>query len=166
MSAQEHTAEREAAVAWREELRAAGRRVVFTNGCFDLLHAGHVAYLEWARAQGDVLILGLNSDASVRGLKGASRPLVAFEDRRRLLAALRMVDRVVGFSESTPEMLLAALRPDIHVKSAQYRLDELPERAVVEAGGGEVRLAPHLAGLSTTDLVARILRQATLPEAC
>ncbi len=146
----------DAAVEWREAQRAAGKTVVFTNGCFDLIHAGHVEYLAWARAQGDALVLGLNGDASVRRLKGAQRPFVAFADRARLLAALRSVDAVVGFEESTPELLIERLRPDVHVKGAQYRLEDLPERHVVEAGGGRIVLAPHVAGKSTTDLAALI----------
>lgn len=149
--------DREAAAAWRAELRAEGKRVVFTNGCFDVLHAGHVAYLAWARAQGDALIVGLNDDASVRGLKGAPRPLVAFAERAAVLCALRSVDVVVGFGEATPEALLACVAPDVHVKSAQYRAEDLPERAVVERNGGRIALAPHLAGASTTDTIARIL---------
>jgi len=149
----------EAARAWRDELRKLGRRVVFTNGVFDLLHAGHVAYLEWARAQGDVLIVGLNRDESVRALKGAQRPLVPFADRAAVLAGLRAVDAVVGFAERTPEVLLDRLRPDIHVKSAQYRLEDLPERDVIASYGGEIRLAPHVAGHSSTDLIAEIKRR-------
>jgi rfaE bifunctional protein nucleotidyltransferase chain/domain len=147
----------EPAQAWREQMRANGKRVVFTNGCFDVLHAGHVNYLAWARAQGDALIVGLNSDDSVRKLKGERRPLVPFEDRARLLTALRSVDVVVEFAERTPEVLLERIRPDVHVKSAQYREDELPERTVVLAHGGEIRLAPHLAGHSTTDIIAQII---------
>jgi rfaE bifunctional protein nucleotidyltransferase chain/domain len=149
----------DAAVAWREEQRARGRRVVFTNGVFDLLHAGHVAYLAWARAQGDALVVGLNADASVRALKGPERPLVPFADRAAVIAGLRSVDAVVGFEERTPEVLLDALAPDVHVKSAQYRLEDLPERVVVLQHGGEIRLAPHLAGKSTTDIVAEIRRR-------
>ena len=145
-----------AAAEWREAERAAGRSVVFTNGVFDLVHAGHVAYLAWARAQGDALIVGLNSDASVRALKGPERPLVPFADRAAVLAALRSVDVVVGFSERTPEVLLDLIRPDVHVKSAQYRVEDLPERIVVLRHGGEIRLAPHVAGKSTTDIVAEI----------
>jgi len=147
----------EAASQWREALRDEGKRVVFTNGCFDVLHAGHVNYLAWARAQGDALIVGLNSDESVRKLKGERRPLVPFEDRARVLRALRSVDVVVEFAERTPEVLLDRLRPDVHVKSSQYREDELPERTVVLQHGGEVRLAPHLAGHSTTDIIAQII---------
>jgi rfaE bifunctional protein nucleotidyltransferase chain/domain len=145
------------AAAWREARRAEGKTVVFTNGCFDVLHAGHVAYLAWARAQGDALILGLNRDESVRELKGDNRPIVPFAERAEVLRALRSVDVVVGFGERTPEVLLERIRPDVHVKSAQYREDELPERTVVLAHGGRIALAPHLPGLSTTDTIARIL---------
>jgi rfaE bifunctional protein nucleotidyltransferase chain/domain len=148
--------DRAGAVAFREALRARGKTVVFTNGCFDVVHGGHTAYLAWARAQGDALIVGLNGDASVRALKGAQRPFVPFAGRAEVLAALRSVDAVVGFDESTPVELLAALRPDVHVKSAQYRVEELPERYVVESNGGRIVLAPHLHGKSTTDLVATI----------
>jgi len=152
--------DREGALAWREALRAAGKVVVFTNGCFDLLHAGHTAYLAWARAQGDALIVGLNGDASVRALKGPERPIVPFDGRAEVLLALRSVDAVVGFDEKTPVELLAVLKPDVHVKSAQYRIEELPERYVVESGGGRIALAPHVHGKSTTDLVATIRARA------
>jgi D-beta-D-heptose 7-phosphate kinase/D-beta-D-heptose 1-phosphate adenosyltransferase len=148
--------ELELALAARERARAAGRSVVFTNGCFDLLHAGHVRYLQWARAQGDLLIVGLNDDASVRALKGPQRPILPFEQRRVVIGALSAVDAVVGFSESTPIALIEALRPDLHVKSSAYRLEDLPERFVVERGGGRVLLAPHLDGLSTTEIIAKI----------
>jgi len=147
----------DAASAWREQQRAQGRRVVFTNGVFDVLHAGHIEYLAWARSLGDALIVGLNSDASVREIKGERRPIVPFADRANLLRALRSVDAVVEFGEPTPEALLERIRPDVHVKSAQYREEELPERAVVLAHGGEVRLAPHLAGRSTTDIIGEIV---------
>ena len=149
----------DAAVAWREALRASGRRVAFTNGVFDVLHAGHVEYLAWAREQGDALIVGLNADATVRALKGERRPIVPFADRANVLCALRSVDAVVAFSELTPEALLERIRPDVHVKSAQYRVEDLPERAVVLAHGGEVRLAPHLAGRSTTDIIGEIVKR-------
>ena len=145
------------AVAWRDAQRAAGRTVVTTNGVFDILHAGHVTYLAWARAQGDALVLLLNRDESVRLLgKGPDRPLVPFADRARVVAALRSVDAVTGFAEQTPEAMLDRLRPDVHVKSAQYRVEELPERYVVEKHGGRIVLAPHQAGRSTTDIVAAI----------
>lgn len=149
----------EEAVSWREALRARGKRLVFTNGVFDLLHAGHVAYLAWARGQGDALLLGLNGDASVRALKGPERPLVPFEDRAAVVAALRSVDAVVGFAERTPEVLLDRIAPDVHVKSAQYRIEDLPERIVVLQHGGVITLAPHQNGKSTTDIVAEIRRR-------
>lgn len=145
------------AVAWREGLRAEKRSVVFTNGCFDVVHAGHVEYLAWARAQGDALVVGLNDDDSVRRIKGESRPIVAFAQRAAVLRALRSVDVVVGFGERTPEVLIDRIRPDVHVKSAQYREEELPERGVVLRHGGRIAIAPHVAGASTTDLIARIL---------
>jgi rfaE bifunctional protein nucleotidyltransferase chain/domain len=148
----------DATVAWRAEQAAAGRVVVFTNGCFDLVHAGHVHYLAWARAQGHALIVGLNSDESVRALKGPERPFARFADRAAVLAGLRSIDVVVGFAERTPEALLDRIAPDIHVKSAQYRIEELPERYVVESRGGRIVLAPHVAGKSTTDIVARVRR--------
>ena len=150
----------EAAVEWREAQRAAGRTVVSTNGVFDLLHVGHVAYLAWSRAQGDALILLLNHDETVRALKGPERPIVPFADRARVVAGLRSVDVVVGFAQRTPEIALDRIRPDIHVKSAQYRIDELPERYVVEKHGGRIVLAPHQSGRSTTDLVAAIRSRA------
>jgi rfaE bifunctional protein nucleotidyltransferase chain/domain len=152
--------ERDAAVAWREALRAAGKTVVFTNGCFDVVHGGHTSYLAWARAQGDALIVGLNGDDSVRTLKGPQRPFVPFAGRAEVLVALRSVDAVVGFDEKTPVDLLALLKPDVHVKSAQYRIDELPEKYVVESNGGRIVLAPHLHGKSTTDIVATIRSRA------
>lgn len=147
----------EAAVAWREDLRSHGRTVVFTNGCFDLLHAGHVEYLAWARGQGDALIVGLNEDDSVRHIKGESRPIVSFAGRAAVLLALRSVDVVVGFGDRTPEILLDRIRPDVHVKSNQYREEELPERTVVLQHGGRIALAPHVAGESTTDLIGHII---------
>ncbi|HEY2555131.1 MAG TPA: adenylyltransferase/cytidyltransferase family protein [Candidatus Cybelea sp.] len=147
----------DAAVEWREEERSRGRTVVFTNGCFDVLHAGHVAYLAWAREQGDALIVGLNEDESVTRLKGRARPVVPFADRAALLCALRSVDAVVGFAEPTPEVVLDRIRPDVHVKSEQYREDELPERSVVLRYGGRIALAPHASGKSTTETIARIL---------
>jgi rfaE bifunctional protein nucleotidyltransferase chain/domain len=145
------------AVAWRESLRARGRSVVFTNGCFDLVHAGHVEYLAWARSQGDALIVGLNEDDSVRRIKGAARPIVAFAQRAAVLLALRSVDAVVGFGERTPETLLDRIRPDVHVKSDQYAEEDLPERTVVRRHGGRIALAPHVDRASTTDLIAHIL---------
>ena len=147
------------AIRWREGQRKDKRVVVFTNGVFDLIHAGHVAYLEHARTLGDALIVAVNSDASTRRLKGPSRPFVPFEDRKAVIAGLRCVDAVVGFEELTPEGILEVLRPDIHVKSTQYRVEDLPEREVIESFGGTIVLAPHMPGKSTTDLAARIARR-------
>lgn len=131
-------------------------RVVFTNGCFDLIHAGHVAILEEARALGDLLVVGINSDASVRRLKGHARPLVPASQRARLLAALRAVDYVVEFDEDTPLELITALLPDVLVKGADYALDEIVGREVVEAHGGRVERIPLLPDLSTSALIDRI----------
>lgn len=148
----------EEAAAWAAELRRAGRRVVFTNGCFDLLHAGHVAYLAEARRLGDALVVGLNGDASVRALKGPGRPLVPAEDRAAVLAALRAVDAVVVFDELTAESLVAAIRPDVYVKGGDWATGDRrpPEAAVVEGYGGRVVFLPYLPGRSTSGLVARI----------
>ena len=131
--------------------------VVFTNGCFDLLHLGHVAYLERARALGDVLVVGVNTDASVRRLeKGAGRPYVGEEDRVRLVGALEVVDAACLFDEDTPAELISELVPDVLVKGADYRLDEVVGREVVEAAGGRVELVELLEGRSTTALANRI----------
>ncbi|HET7768806.1 MAG TPA: adenylyltransferase/cytidyltransferase family protein [Chloroflexota bacterium] len=143
--------------------RAAGQRIVLTNGCFDLLHVGHVRALRAARALGDVLVVGLNSDRSVRGLKGEGRPLIAQEERAELLAALEPVDFVVVFEEPTAERLAELVRPAVYAKGGDYATEgaafdarRLPEAKVVAAHGGETVLVPLAPGRSTTDLVARI----------
>lgn len=146
----------EAMVAERERLRAAGRTVVFTNGCFDLIHRGHVSYLSFARALGDVLIVGINSDASVRRNKGAERPIVCEEDRAYLLQALRCVDYVVVFDTDTPLTLIQSLLPDILVKGRDWA-HLVVGREVVEASGGKVVLADVVEGHSTTGLIERVL---------
>ncbi|MDT8437003.1 MAG: D-glycero-beta-D-manno-heptose 1-phosphate adenylyltransferase [Gemmatimonadota bacterium] len=138
-------------------------RLVFTNGVFDLLHRGHVASLEAARRLGDRLVVGVNSDASVRRLKGPERPFQPEDDRASLVAALRCVDAVTVFDEDTPEALVAALRPEVLVKGADYEGRPVAGADAVRAAGGEVRLVPLLPGRSTSDLVARI-RAATLPS--
>ena len=140
--------------------RLSGRRVVFTNGCFDLLHAGHVALLQQAATFGDVLLVGLNGDASVARLKGADRPALAWAERAALLAALSCVDGVVGFDDDTPLALIEAVRPDVLVKGADYRVEEVVGRAVVEGAGGRVELVPLEPGRSTTALLTRLRRGA------
>ena len=132
------------------------RRLVFTNGCFELLHPGHVEYLTQARALGDVLVVGLNSDASVRRLKGAGRPLVEEAERAAVLAALRSVDVVTLFDEDTPLELISALLPDVLVKGGDYDLDEIVGREAVERAGGEVRVLPFVEGYSTTEIMTRL----------
>jgi D-beta-D-heptose 7-phosphate kinase/D-beta-D-heptose 1-phosphate adenosyltransferase len=135
--------------------RARGEAIVFTNGCFDVLHAGHVQYLYEARRAGDVLVVGLNSDASVRRAKGPGRPLVPATDRADVLAALEMVDLVTIFDEDTPLDLIKAVRPQVLVKGSDWALDEVVGRAEVEATGGRVVLVPVRAGVSTTEILAR-----------
>lgn len=146
----------EQAAARRETLRQAGRRLVFTNGHFDLLHVGHLDYLERARALGDALYVGLNGDASTARLKGAGRPLVPAAERARLLAALAPVDAVITFDDDTAIVLVRALRPDIYAKGGDYAAKPLPERAAVEACGGQVALIDFLPGHSTSALIARV----------
>jgi len=138
------------------EVREAGGRVVFTNGCFDLLHAGHVSYLRAARSFGDALVVGLNSDASVARLKGPSRPVVPEGDRAAVLAALESVDAVVLFSEDTPVRLMRALCPAVYVKGGDYRMEDLPEAEVAAEIGAEVEILPFEPGYSTTALIERI----------
>jgi rfaE bifunctional protein nucleotidyltransferase chain/domain len=145
-----------AAVAFAGQLRAAGKTIVLTNGHFDLLHTGHLDYLERARALGDALIVGVNGDASTRRLKGPGRPLVPAEERARLLAALICVDAAVIFEEETAHALLRAVRPDIYVKGGDYTPATLPEAPAVVAAGGRVVILPLLPEHSTSALIARI----------
>jgi D-beta-D-heptose 7-phosphate kinase/D-beta-D-heptose 1-phosphate adenosyltransferase len=140
----------------REGLRAAGRRLVFTNGCFDLLHVGHVRYLAAARALGDALLVAVNSDRSVRALKGAGRPVVGEAERAEVLAALAAVDFVTVFDEESPRALIRELLPDVLVKGGDYALDEIHGREEVEAAGGRVLSLPFVEGASTTGIVERV----------
>jgi rfaE bifunctional protein nucleotidyltransferase chain/domain len=139
-----------------ERWRAAGERIVFTNGVFDLLHRGHVEYLEDARALGDRLVVGLNADASVRRLKGSSRPLTSEAERAELLAALECVDRVVAFEDDTPLRLIEAVAPDVLVKGGDWAVEKIVGREFVEARGGRVLNLPVREGHSTTSIEARI----------
>jgi len=133
-------------------LRSEGKRVVFTNGCFDLLHLGHVTYLEEARGLGDLLVVGVNTDESVRRIKGPGRPIVPLEQRMAVLAALEAVDYVVPFGEDTPYELLKALRPHVLVKGGDWRTEEVVGRDLVE----EVRIVPYREGFSTTGLIEKV----------
>jgi rfaE bifunctional protein nucleotidyltransferase chain/domain len=146
-------------LAIRQGYRDAGKTVVWTNGCFDILHAGHVRTLQAARDLGDVLIVGLNSDRSVRELKGPERPIVPEAERAEVLEALRSVDHVLIFDELTPEKVLAQLQPDIHCKGGDYAPPNgkpVPEAHIVEGYGGKIAYLPLLPEVSTTDIVRRI----------
>ena len=144
------------ASAFADRHRAAGRRVVFTNGVFDILHPGHVRYLQHARALGDVLIIGLNADRSVRGNKGPSRPINREQERAEVLAALECVDAVVVFDEDTPAEIIKAVQPDILVKGADWAEDAIVGRDTVEARGGRVVRVPVEQGFSTTAVIEKI----------
>jgi rfaE bifunctional protein nucleotidyltransferase chain/domain len=144
--------------ALRKQWREQGRKVVWTNGVFDLLHAGHVRSLRDAKALGDVLVVGINSDLSTKEIKGPTRPLMTENDRAEVLAALEMVDYVVIFGEREPSAVLARLQPDIHCKGEEYANGNrpVPERSVVEGYGGEIRFLPVYSGRSTTGLVEKL----------
>ena len=146
--------------SWRAARRAAGKKLAVTNGCFDILHLGHVTYLEAARNSGDALLVGLNGDDAVRGLKGAGRPVNSETDRAAVLAALASVDGVCVFSEKTAVKFLSAAKPDIYVKGGDYTLDTLnqDERRAVESAGGKIVILPFVPGKSTTALLEKISR--------
>ena len=153
---EEKFVERNAIGSLCERLRKEGKKIVFTNGCFDLLHRGHVEYLYFARKQGDVLVVGINSDESVRRLKGKGRPLSVLRDRMYVLASLEPVDFVVPFEEDTPYELIRDVLPDVLVKGRDYRPDEVVGRDIVEGRGGKLVLADYLEGYSTTGLIRKI----------
>jgi D-beta-D-heptose 7-phosphate kinase / D-beta-D-heptose 1-phosphate adenosyltransferase len=129
---------------------------VLTNGCFDILHSGHIAYLNGAKALADVLVVGLNTDASVRRLKGTGRPINPLEERAQVLAGLSSVDHVVAFDEDTPSELARAVRPHVFAKGGDYTRERMPEATVVEALGGEVRILPYVRDRSTTSIIERV----------
>ena len=139
-----------------EPLRARGGRIVFTNGCFDLLHPGHVRYLAAARALGDALVLGLNSDASVTRLKGPERPILRCLERAEVLAGLSAVDHLIVFEDDTPRALIAALRPDVLVKGADWAVEDIAGADEVRAAGGRIERIELVPGVSTTDLIRRL----------
>ncbi|MAD51687.1 MAG: D-glycero-beta-D-manno-heptose 1-phosphate adenylyltransferase [Candidatus Marinimicrobia bacterium] len=145
-------------IRWQED----GHKVVFTNGCFDILHRGHVEYLEAAKEAGDKLIIGLNSDNSVRKLKGSTRPFQNEQDRRAILTALSCVDAVVVFDEDTPAKLIAELLPDVLIKGGDYDKDEIVGRDTILANGGEIIIIPFVEGVSTSNIISRILSRKAL----
>src|SRR5512140_2483742 len=149
---------RTAAAAWAARQRAEGRRIVFTNGVFDLLHPGHVRYLADARAHGDALIVAVNSDRSVRAIKGPERPINPEHERAEVLAALAAVDAVVVFDEDDPHAIITAIQPDILVKGADWAADRIIGRDVVEARGGKVVRIAFAPGYSTTSIIEKIRR--------
>ncbi len=153
---QSGTVDRQELAALRERLRAEGKRIVFTNGCFDLLHVGHLRYLQQARELGDVLVIGLNTDASVKRLKGPDRPITPEDERAELLAALRCVNYVTLFDEPVPNTVIELLRPDVHVKGGDYTAEQLPEAPLVRSLGGEVVILPLTPGRSTTRIVEHL----------
>ncbi|GMB01278.1 D-glycero-beta-D-manno-heptose 1-phosphate adenylyltransferase [Pelosinus sp. IPA-1] len=139
-----------------EQLKADGKTIVFTNGCFDILHVGHVRYLQAARELGDCLILGLNSDQSVRTLKGPTRPINTQADRAEVLSALSAVDYVVIFEEATAENLISQIKPAIYVKGGDYNIKDLPESAIVSEYGGQTILIPEVIGKSSSNIIKKI----------
>ncbi|MEI7812305.1 MAG: D-glycero-beta-D-manno-heptose 1-phosphate adenylyltransferase [Ignavibacteria bacterium] len=143
----------------RKKLKTDGKKVVFTNGCFDILHAGHADYLTKARAMGDVLIIGLNSDSSIKRIKGALRPIVPQHERAFLMASLKCVDYVTFFDEDTPEELINYLIPDILVKGADWKIDQIVGREVVESNGGEVKTVEFVNNQSTTNIIKTVLER-------
>lgn len=145
----------EAATRWVQTLQRQGKKVVFTNGCFDLLHAGHVTYLEEARRQGNALVVAMNGDQSVSRLKGKDRPLVPLKDRARVLAALACVDCVTWFHSDTPVKLVAQLKPKIYVKGGDWDITTIPEYQVVTSYGGKALALSFVKGRSTTNLIQK-----------
>lgn len=141
----------------RERLRQEGKVLVFTNGCFDLLHPGHVRYLSAARSLGDALVVAINGDRSVRSLKGAGRPILNESERAEVMAALGAVDYVIVFDEETPRELIADLLPDVLVKGGDWGIEQIVGREEVERAGGKVLSLPYVEGSSTTDIIKRIL---------
>ncbi len=140
----------------RHKYRDENQVVVFTNGCFDILHAGHVIYLEEAKAQGDILVVALNSDQSVKKIKGEQRPIIGQDNRAKLVAGLKAVDHVLFFDEDTPIQVIQELQPDIHVKGGDYEASSLPEYDSVTDYGGQVKVLSFVEGLSTSTIINKI----------
>ena len=140
-----------------EKLRSAGKKIVFTNGVFDILHVGHLTYLEQAKSFGDILIVGINSDLSVKVNKGDKRPINSERDRVKMILGLKPVDYAIIFNEKTPVELLSKLKPTIHVKGGDYRKENLPETPIVEQNGGEVKILSFVDNKSTTGIIKKII---------
>ena len=139
-----------------KKIRNERKKIIFTNGCFDILHVGHVKFLEKAKSLGDVLIVGINNDSSVSRLKGLGRPLINDQERSKIVASLNSVDYVIVFNEDTPTELISQIKPDIHVKGGDYEIDNLPERSEVLKYGGKIEILPLYEGKSTTNLIKKI----------
>jgi rfaE bifunctional protein nucleotidyltransferase chain/domain len=139
---------------WKNE----GQRIVFTNGCFDLIHSGHIQYLTEAKELGDRLVIGLNTDDSVRKLKGENRPILLLQDRISMLSALKMVDLVIPFGEDTPELLIQAIRPDVLVKGGDYNIENIVGANFVQSNGGVVKVLSFKTGVSTSSIINKILK--------
>ncbi len=142
----------------RQVLKRKGKKVVFTNGCFDLLHSGHIHIFKEAKKQGDILIVAVNDDASVRKIKGSSRPIFPLDERLEILEALEEIDYLVSFSEETPQKLITSLLPDILVKGGDWEIDEVVGRKEVEEAGGKVVIIPYLEGYSSSEIINRIIQ--------
>jgi len=142
-----------------KNLKAKGKRIIFTNGCFDLLHVGHVRYLEEAKALGDVLVIGVNSDASVREIKGPERPILPVEERVEILSSLECVDYVTVFDEADPLLLITSLLPNVLVKGGDWTKEQIVGGEMVEKSGGEVVIIPFVQGVSTSNLIETILKR-------
>lgn len=141
----------------RRQFRLHQEKLIFTNGCFDILHIGHIKYLEEAKSLGDVLMVGINTDRSVSLLKGPNRPIVRQNDRARIISSLYCVDYSILFDEHTPEKLISELKPDVYVKGGDYKIEDLPESRIVQSYGGVVNIARYYQGKSTSNLIQKIL---------
>jgi rfaE bifunctional protein nucleotidyltransferase chain/domain len=151
----------EAAMTLRDQIRRQQEKLVFTNGCYEILHIGHVKYLEEAKSLGDVLIVGVNSDRTVRLLKGSGRPITSEDERSKIVSSLWCVDYVIVFDELTPEAMVSNLKPEVYVKGGDYSVESLPEYNIVKSYGGEVHITKYYQGKSTTSLMKRILNSGT-----
>jgi len=142
-----------------DALRKKNKKIIFTNGCFDILHLGHIRYLQQAKSLGDILIVGINSDSSIRKLKGENRPIVPEDERSEIIAALECVDYVIIFSESTPKRIIKMIKPDIHVKGGDWKIEQILEANLVQSYGGKVVIVDEVEGYSTSEIIRRIIER-------